>query len=276
VDRPADHAQVDRGDVTISQAAVGTIGADFARLREALARQVPHSILSLPPARSRDLMARAREALADAGTDVQPPSLLLVVDRNPKAQLLVIVLARPDQTWQVLGADRVSTGQSGRHGYFITPTGVFLHTDAILDYRAEGTFNEHHIRGLGLKGSRVWDFGWVSAIKGWRVDQEVGQIRLLLHATDPDFLEQRLGRPASKGCIRISAAMNAFLDKYGVLDADYEVAAAEDPGFRALLRPDRTPTHLTGHTLMIVDSSAPRGSEAAGQKFQTIWREPLY
>ena len=43
-----------------------------------------------------------------------------------------------------------------------------------------------------------------------------------MHATDPDLLEQRLGRPDSEGCIRIPAAMNRFLDRYGVIDAQLE------------------------------------------------------
>ena len=68
--------------------------------------------------------------------------------------------------WEVIGGSKVSTGQSGRRGYFITPMGVFLHTDGILDYRALGTYNENHIRGLGLKGMRVWDFGWQTAERG--------------------------------------------------------------------------------------------------------------
>jgi hypothetical protein len=233
------------------------------RLRHALVQQVPRAILSLPPDRMNALMARTRDELSANHTPLQNPSLLVVVDRNPRVQLLFIILARLDRKWQLVGADRVSTGQAGRRGYFITPTGVFLHTDAILDYRAEGTFNENHIRGLGRKGMRVWDFGWVQAAKGWNSDEETGEIRLLLHATDPDFLEQRLGRTASKGCIRISAAMNEFLDKYGVLDVDYEVAAAFDASFEAVLRPDRTPTPLAGRTLVIIDSSVPLQPQAA-------------
>lgn len=67
-----------------------------------------------------------------------------------------------------------------------------------------------------------------------------GNIRLLLHATDPDYLEHRRGRPASKGCVRIPAAMNRFLDRHGVLDADYERAA--------------------GDALVVIDSSQPAGA----------------
>ena len=78
---------------------------------------------------------------------------------------------------------------------------------------------------------------------------------MLLHATDPAALERRLGRPASKGCVRIPAAMNRFLDRHGILDADYERAAKDDPRFEALLLADRTPTPLAGNALVIVDSA---------------------
>jgi hypothetical protein len=76
-----------------------------------------------------------------------------------------------------------------------------------------------------------------------------------VHATDPDYLEQRLGHPASKGCVRIPAAVNGFLDRHGILDADYERAAKDDPRFDALLLRDRTPTPLSGNALVVVDSS---------------------
>ena len=156
----------------------------------------------------------------------------------------------------MIGGSKVSTGQAGRRGYFLTPTGVFRHTAGIVDYRAEGTFNENHIRGLGLKGTRVWDFGWQPAEKGWTAEPETAEIRLLVHATDPDYLEQRLGRPASKGCIRIPAAMNRFLDHYGVLDAEYERAAPVEPSIAAVLAPDREPTPLAGELMVVIDSSA--------------------
>lgn len=58
-----------------------------------------------------------------------------------------------------------------------------------IDWRAEGTFNAQHIRGLGVKGMRVWDFGWPHAENGWT--DGTGDIRLLLHATDPTYLAER-------------------------------------------------------------------------------------
>jgi hypothetical protein len=102
---------------------------------------------------------------------------------------------------------------------------------------------------------RVWDFGWQAAAKGWTDDDATAEIRLLLHATDPDHLEQRLGRPASKGCVRIPAAMNRWLDHYGVLDAADEIAAQGDALAAAVLAPGRQPTPLAGDMLIIVDSS---------------------
>jgi len=111
---------------------------------------------------------------------------------------------------------------------------------------------------------RVWDFGWQRAAKGWGTG-EAGDIRLLLHATDPDYLTRRLGHAASKGCVRIPGAMNRFLDRHGILDVDYERVAKNDPGFAALLLPDRVPTPLAGDALVILDSSV--ASPAPVQKF---------
>ena len=200
-------------------------------------------------------IGRTKAAVGVAQLMIERAELLVVVDRNPAVQQLRIILARPDARWGSIGGSKVSTGQAGRRGYFLTPVGAFLHTDAILDYRALGTFNENHIRGLGLKGMRVWDFGWQTAQRGWDPEGATAEIRLLMHATDPDHLEQRLGRPASQGCIRIPAAMNRFMDIHGILDADYERAARDDPRFTAVLLPERQPTKLAGNALVIVDSS---------------------
>ena len=53
-------------------------------------------------------------------------------------------------------------------------------------------------------------------------------------------------------------AMNIFLDRYGILDADYERAAQNNPRFQAVLLPDRTPTPLAGDALVVIDSSEQR------------------
>jgi len=230
------------------------VEAEILRLRSALSREVPGLATDIAE-HEADWIRRTQAALTAAGQAIDRPQLLVVVDRSAQVQELCIIAARPDGPWQAVGGVKISTGQAGRFDHYFTPVGVFLHTDAVLDYRAEGTFNENHIRGLGVKGMRVWDFGWQQAVKTWRSDRAQGDIRLLMHATDPDRLERRLGHSASKGCVRIPATMNLFLDRHGVLDADYERAAEQDGRFRALLPAKREPTALAGRALVVVDSS---------------------
>lgn len=255
----AKHAEVAKGSATRQV----NVDGEVMRLRAALQREVPQHVAD-HPADDLSWISLAEAAIDAAPLLIDRAQLLVVVDRNPAVQQLRLILARPDADWQVIGGSKVSTGQSDRRGYFITPVGVFLHTDGILDYRALGTFNENHIRGLGLKGMRVWDFGWQTAARGWHAERDLSEIRLLMHATDPDYLEQRLGRAASQGCVRVPATMNRFLDVHGVLDADYERAAQEDARLRSILAPEREPTSLAGNALVIVDSS----EAAAGRQSQ--------
>ena len=231
------------------------VDSEAARLHAALVREVPSAIVDTP-ATEQGWIERSRAVIAASNERIDRPQLLVVVDRSPGVQQMRIVVARPDAAWRSLGGTEVSTGEMGRRDYYLTPTGVFLHTNAILDWRAQGTFNTQHIRGLGLKGMRVWDFGWQVATKGWGTEEQ-GEIRLLMHATDPTYLETRIGRPASKGCVRIPATMNRFLDRHGILDVDYERAAKDERRFEALLLPDRSPTPLAGDMLVVVDSSEP-------------------
>ena len=151
-----------------------------------------------------------------------------------------------------MGASPVSTGKPGRFDYFTTPVGVFEHTPENPDFRAEGTKNEHGIMGYGRKGMRVFDFGWQQAKRGWGRGGE-SPIRLQLHATDPGVLEPRLGGTESKGCIRIPATLNVFLDRRGILDAEYEEAMAAGKNFWVLGK-DREVTPWPGRYLVIVDS----------------------
>lgn len=224
------------------------------------------------PEQRQRFIRLARAAITGTNTPIDRPQLLMVVDRNPKVQRLCFVLAMPGNAeWETLGGTPVSTGRAGRKFYYITPTGVFINTPDRLGYRALGTKNENGIRGIGAKGMRVWDMGWHNAVKGWLPTHETGDIRLEIHATDPDFLEQRLGHPASEGCIRIPATMNVFMDRNGLLDAQYEQAASYDGRFRALLPKDRTPTPLAGDALVVVDSAeAPEAISSA-----TIGHAPL-
>jgi hypothetical protein len=142
----------------------------------------------------------------------------------------------------------------GSVDHFITPTGVFDHTPGNMDFRAEGTYNALGIRGYGRAGMRVYDFGWVMGERGWG-GGGASVMRLQMHATDPDTLEARLGRTHSKGCIRIPATLNVFIDHYGLLDHEYERAAASSRSLW-VLRPDRATTSWPGRYLVVVDSGA--------------------
>ena len=241
------------------------VTVEVLRLREAFQHEVRNAIRP-DPARDKSWIALAHAALADSNTPMDRPQLVVVVDRNPRVQQLMVIAASPTDPWRVVGGGTISTGQTGRFDHYVTPTGVFHVTDAILGYRAEGTLNENGIRGLGAKGMRVWDFGWHVAKKGWTEvagKPESTPIRFMLHATDPDKLEQRLGRPASQGCIRMPATLNRFLDRHGVLDAEYERVAVTDIRFRALLLPDREPSSLAGDMLIVVDSAPAQAVQTA-------------
>jgi len=248
---------------------------EAAALRAAMAQEVAGVVV--PSHRlTAEIAARAVTMLGMTGTSIDKPQLAIVVDRNPAVERLYLMLARPGDgaAWRAIGSVHVSTGQAGRKDYYITPLGVFPHTDAILDFRALGTYNEHHVRGLGVAGMRVWDFGWQWAKKGWHTDGEGGDIRLMMHATDPVLLEGRLGRPASEGCVRLSSSMNRFLDHHGVLDADDEVRAVQDVRYRALLAPDRTPTPLAGRLLIVIDTSLPPDTPPTASSRPPDWPSP--
>jgi hypothetical protein len=172
------------------------------------------------------------------------------VDRNPEKQIILVCFfdsVRKNIT--VIGADKISTGNQNRRGYFITPVGVFENTIRNEGYRALGTKNKKGWRGLGVKGSRVYDFGWQKTQKN---NQEI-EIRFLLHATDPVFGEKRLGKVDSKGCIRISGKLNKFLDHFGLLDQEYE-ANKNKKSIAWLLKSDREPVVYAGKYLLVGDS----------------------
>ncbi|WP_203414111.1 L,D-transpeptidase family protein [Entomobacter blattae] len=223
-----------------------------------LAKQMRHDIphfKAYSSSQKQHWIAMAKAMIKATQTPIERPQILTVVDRNPHAQALAFILAQPEGSWLVLGGTHVSTGQSGRKYYYITPTGVFHNTTERLGYRALGTKNENGVRGIGLKGMRVWDMGWQWAEKGWLSSREKGQIRLEIHATDPALLEWKIGHPASEGCIRLPTAVNVFMDKHGLIDVLYEQAASYDIRFRALLPKDRIPSLIAGDALVVVDSA---------------------
>lgn len=212
----------------------------------------------------------AAEMLHRTGTTLTGPQLVLVVDRAPSVQRLWLAL--DDQTtrpWQVIAAVKVSTGKPGRKEHFRTPVGVFTNTPAIFGYRAEGTLNENGIRGNGIKGMRVWDFGWQTT-DDWRTPGALTSIRLEMHATDPTFLESRLGRADSEGCIRVPAVFDRFLDHFGLLDAELTPLVSSDRAIAALLPHDATPFPFAGSTVIVVDTSDPGAAPSDPVEAQAI------
>jgi len=209
--------------------------------------------LDLPAGVAQDYAQRAFSALGAAGLTKLASQYVLLVDRNPHVQAILLLWKPESELPQLIGASPVSTGKPGRFDYFETPLGVFDHSMENPDFRAEGTRNENGIRGYGVKGMRVFDFGWQQSRKGWG-DRAVSTMRLQLHATDPEFLEPRLGTVQSKGCIRIPASLNRLIDRYGLLDADY-FRAVQSGGHIWVLDPERKPAAGSGRYLIVVESS---------------------
>jgi hypothetical protein len=232
-------------------AIVLTNGNDGTQLLELFKVQVNRR-LDLPEEDQRHYEQMLQQALSDAGLRDLKPQYVVLVDRNPLTQAVMIFWKSLGDRFVFIGASPASTGRPGQFEHFETPTGVFDHTVDNPDFRAEGTRNEFGILGYGRKGMRIYDFGWLNAPKGWGNRAE-SVMRLQMHSTDPDLLETRLGSIQSKGCIRVPASFNTFIDHYGVLDADYERAIAAGKSF-FVLNPERQPTRWSGRYLIIVDS----------------------
>ena len=207
--------------------------------------QVPAEVLL-------EYAALAEAALQQAGASMAAAQWLFLVDRNAHVQAGLLLWRSADGDYLLAGASPVSTGRPGAFDHFQTPRGVYPHTPSNPDFRAEGTRNQNGIRGYGAKGMRVFDFGWQQVPKGWG-DGATIQMRLQVHATDPQMLERRLGSVQSKGCIRIPATLNRFLDHFGVLDAEYERELQAGRSFW-VLDPQREPVEDAGVYLVVVDS----------------------
>ena len=241
--------------LALPAAANGPEIVDPAQLSIAFAREVAPR-LDLPPAARERYAAQMESSLSAAGIVVLADQWIVVVDRNPNVQAAMIFWRSSTGEARLIGAGPASTGRHGGFEHFETPVGVFEHSLANPDFRAEGTENELGVRGYGAKGMRVYDFGWVEALRTWGTPRE-SRMRLQMHSTDPVLLEPGLGTTASKGCIRIGATLNVFIDRYAILDADYERALAS--GHKLwVLSPDRTPTPWSGRYLIVVDSGAAR------------------
>jgi hypothetical protein len=209
--------------------------------------------LEIPLAMQKQYLAMADLSLAAQSLQDIPLQALLIVDRSAQVQAAMLAVREQSGKWFWIGASPVSTGKVGKYEHFLSPLGVFAHTLDNPDYRAEGTFNKNNIQGYGIRGRRVFDFGWQIAERGWGKGG-TSKMRLQMHATDPRLLEPKLGNVASEGCIRIPATLNVFLDVHGVIDADYEAAAAT--GSRLwVLKSTRKTVPWPGRYMVIVDSN---------------------
>ncbi len=210
--------------------------------------------VAVPVEQQRRYIEQLQRVLDEAGMTDRSARSWVVVDRSARVQLVFVVVSLTPDQWHWLGASLVSTGRPGSFDHFETPLGIYPHSLDNPDFRAEGTFNEYHIRGYGLRGMRVFDFGWVPADRGWGAGG-TSPMRLQMHATDPDRLEPRLGATASKGCIRIAASLNRFLDRHAVLDADY-LRAMADGRVLWVMSAMEQPIPWPGRDLVVLDSGA--------------------
>ena len=233
----------------VSMAAATDSPADLAPL---YAREVDRR-LEVPAAEQGAYAKTMEDALHGAQIVPSTGQYVVLVDRNPNVQAVMLFWRSSTGNAVFIGASPTSTGRPGGFEHFKTPIGVFTHSLANLDFRAEGTKNERGICGYGAKGMRVYDFGWVLARQTWGKKAE-SLMRLQMHSTDARLLEPRLGTAQSKGCIRIPASLNEFIDRYGILDADYEQAIAAGQTFWVLRR-DRMPTPWSGRYLVVVESA---------------------
>lgn len=215
-------------------------------------RQIDRCDLAWLGAATRDCLNR----LHDAGLDLAESQYLLYVDRNPRRQLALVGFydARTGRVLPV-GVDLISSGNIAKSGdYYVTPTGVFENLVENFGYRAQGTPNKDGWLGLGAKGSRVWDFGYAKSQRMYQGAPTLSEMRLLIHSTDPAKGEKRLGRMDSKGCVRVSAGLNAFLDVHSILDKNYE-DWIKGRGASWLLLKDRAPVRYPGRYMVIGDTS---------------------
>ncbi|WP_410730474.1 hypothetical protein [Burkholderia sp. SIMBA_062] len=235
-------------------------------MRKDFTREVTRR-LNVPAREQRAYGERLQKALADADLGDLAGEYVAMVDRAPNVQALFIYFrATPTNAWLMIGASPVGTGWPGKYDHFLTPLGVFHHSPDNMDFRAEGTTNDNGIRGYGHRDMRIYDFGWVDGERGWGKGGK-SPMRFQMHATDPDRLEALLGIRHSKGCVRIPASLNTFLDRHGILDDDYQ-ARVEAGKSLWVLRHDRDITPIAGRYLVVIDSARktrPAWSPAPGR-----------
>lgn len=203
-----------------------------------------HQVSSL--AVDQEYEAWAREtAILSLESRVNAAQFFVLVDRSARQKIMIGLFCPQLNEVEIIGWDRVSTGDPTQPDRFHTPVGIFHHSVSIIGWRSTGEPNEAGWVAYGPAGARVWDFGWQKTDSG-------RSIRLALHATDPRG-EDVLGQPASRGCIRISVDLNWFLDYFGILDAEYQ-ENLESAWVQWILMPESRPVTNAGQYLIVTES----------------------
>ena len=111
--------------------------------------------LGVPQDEQRFYAEQLMRELQQAGLEKLPPQYVVLIDRSPQVQALLLFWISDSGVAEFIGASPVSVGRKGGFMYYETPLGVFDHSIANLDFRAEGTENAQGILGYGIKGMRV-------------------------------------------------------------------------------------------------------------------------
>lgn len=107
--------------------------------------------LEVPDSEQRNYAHRLDSVLSAAGHADLPPQYVVLVDPSPVIRAAFIYWRSPARQWHLIGASPVSTGLPGTFDHFVTPSGIFEHTTANMDFRAEGTRNQLGVRGYGVR-----------------------------------------------------------------------------------------------------------------------------
>jgi hypothetical protein len=170
--------------------------------------------------------------LAEAELAAQPdglaqPQYLLVVDSCAFIQTAFLFWRLLPGRYELVGAAPASTGSPLRPGCLETPCGVFPQASVSDAGRA--------------LSSRVYDFGMHRARRG--TGAGYGALHLQARAA-VGRSRALLGTPQSDGRVLLPASLVAFLDAYGVLDAQRRDGTT----------PDGEPMPFAGQYLVVIDS----------------------
>jgi len=165
-------------------------------------KELPSSA-ELKPEETQIIISDLKQRIATGELKIPESSYLVYVNKNPDAQFATLL--HYDQTndkFTIVGTDSVSTANAERYPGSETPSGTH-YVQKIVDAKDWGD-------PYGQAGHEVYD-----------LSEGIG---IAFHATDEP---ERLGKPASHGCIRMSNEFNDLLDKHKVLDVNSPVIVSE-------------------------------------------------